>query len=136
MILSRWSRLVGKKIHDEVDGVALATHGQDPDDVRMAELGGGRRLAPEPALEGLVAGILRLEHFDRHGDVELGVVSAVHPRESTRPDDLVDTEPTQLLADVSLRHGAQAFTEESTATKLLCFNEFGQRERKASGEYT
>jgi hypothetical protein len=50
--------------------------------------------------------------------------------------DLVDAEATQLLADVSLRHGAQAFTEESTATKLLCFNEFGQRESKSSGEYT
>src|SRR6185437_702315 len=126
----------GQKIHHEKDGVGLPTHRQNPDDVRMPELGRRRRLAPKPALERLVPRVLRLQDLDGNGNLELGIVPAVYPRETTRPDDLVDAEATQLLADVALRHDAQAFTEKSTATKLLCFNEFGQRESNVSGEYT
>ena len=96
-------------VHDEEDRGPLAAHGEDTDDVRVAELGGDRGLVPEARLEGLFARELGLEDLDGHRDVELGVVALVDPGEAAGADDGVDAEAAEVAIEISFRHGGRLY---------------------------
>jgi hypothetical protein len=53
--------------------------------VRVAQSGGGHRLAPEALHELRVAGQLGAEQLDRYGQVELGIVRPVDASEAAGP---------------------------------------------------
>jgi hypothetical protein len=69
----------------------------------VPELGGGGGFPAEALLEGLVTRELGLEDLDRDRDVELRVLAAIDPGESSRADDVVDAEAPQVGAEVALR---------------------------------
>ena len=61
----------------------------DVDDVRVAQLGDGLGLAPEPG-DGVGVRGDRLHHLDRAGAFELGVIGAVDDAHRPLADEVLD----------------------------------------------
>ncbi len=72
----------GEIVHDEIDGLVLAPHGEDADDVRVAELRRHGCLAPEARLERFLSRELGLEDLDGYRNIEFRIVALVDPGEA------------------------------------------------------
>jgi hypothetical protein len=105
---------LGEVIHREIDRIALAAHREDVDDVRVAQLCGGRRFATKSLLERLVTSVLGLEDLERDRDVQFRVVRLVYPGESPGTDDRVDAILAQRLTEVALRQLGSLYRGETS----------------------
>ncbi len=78
-------------LHDEVHGAVGRGAGVgDVDDVRVADLGGGARLAPEPLDQVGHPAVARVQHLDRDPLADLDVLGEVDLAHPALADQLVD----------------------------------------------
>jgi hypothetical protein len=126
----------GQVVHDEVHGIVLAPDGEDADDVRVTELRGGGGLAPEAALEDVVARVLGLEDLDGDGDVELRIVALVDPGEPAGADDGIDAEAAEVAAEEALRQAREPLQVREAGLNYCASMNSAQRHRGTIGEYT
>ena len=76
--------------HDEVDQAVAFADGMDRNDVGMAQLGRGLRLAGEPLADVLLERQLRRQHLDRDPALEPLVPGAIHHAHAAPPDLALD----------------------------------------------
>jgi hypothetical protein len=99
--------------HDEVGEPAAFVDRVDGDDVRMIQLRGSLRLAPEPLPHAGVEGQLRRQHLDRNAPIEAQVAGRIDHGHAPAADLVVDQKEVADRGHDAVVHGAGHMTSDA-----------------------